>query len=367
MTIGRAAAGLALAVLFASAPAVAEERGVVALPFVFSSPETGIAVAGTAMYFSRKELATGYTGTNIVSVSGLYTEESQYMAALSAGFYLGSGRWRVNNRLSVSEFPTHFYGIGNMTPEAAEEKYTPEQRANELTLQRWLGERWYFGLRWDARSIRILEAEEDGVVAEYYRERGLEIREERLHGVGVVLTRDSRNAPFFPTMGSQTTLIAMHYPSSLGSQADFQRYGADHRQYLRLGRAGALALQLQGSRATSNTPLPLQPKLGGGETMRGFYQGRYVDEIYLSSQVEARFPIIGRWQGVLFAAAGDVFSGTSEITDEHLKTSAGAGVRYALQQRHRINLRLDVARGYTRGDAEESDKVSIYFNFTEAF
>lgn len=367
MTRWRLVVGGALFLALAASPAPAEDRGVVALPFVFSSPETGVAVSGMAMYFSRKELDTGHAGTDIVSVSGLYTQESQYMAAVSASAFPGGGRWRISNQLSVQEFPTDYYGIGNTTLEAAEESYTPEQRANELTLQRWLGGRWYLGLRWDARRIHILEAEEGGAVEAYYQERGLKLQEERLHGVGVVLTRDSRNAPFFPTMGSQTTLRAMTYPERFGSQATFQRYGADHRRYLRLGQRGALALQVQGQRATTDAPLPLQPKLGGGATMRGFYQGRYVDELYLSTQIEARLHLRGRWQGVIFAAAGDVFPGMSEVTGEHLKYGAGAGIRYALQQRHRLNLRLDAARGYARGEAEETDTVAVYFNFTEAF
>jgi hypothetical protein len=46
--------------------------------------------------------------------------------------------------------------------------------------------------------------------------------------------------------------------------------------------------------------------LGGPETMRGYYMGRYRDKQLLAAQVEWRFSIWWRFIGVGFYGIGDV-------------------------------------------------------------
>lgn len=361
--------GVVLALAGGPAPrALADSAGGVVVPLVFSTPETGLAGGATAVLFRPRSLAVdpAREATDTLSLVGFYTAEQQYLAAASGRLHLAGGRWRIANAATVSEFPRDYYGLGPLSAEADEESYTPVRRTNSLRLERWIGGAWYAGVRWDAAYYRIEALDDGGQVEAYYDERGLPLRN-RLHGVGATLARDTtRGGPFAPTAGSETTLALVAFPEGLGADAAFTRAELDHRQYISLGAGTTLALQGIAEHTGSDAPLPLKPRLGGA-ALRGFYEGRYVDELLLTGQAELRLPITGRWRGTAFAGAGDVFPSLSEATADHLKYGLGAGLRYLLVPDAGLSLRLDVARGYARGEAEDGDGVAVYFNIREAF
>ena len=58
--------------------------------------------------------------------------------------------------------------------------------------------------------------------------------------------------------------------------------------------------------AGGQTPFYRLPALGGQNMLRGYYEGRYRDELYLASQVEYRTRLWRRIGAVAFAALGDV-------------------------------------------------------------
>jgi len=359
-----------LAALFiglGGAPALlsAGSPGGVVVPLVFYTPETGGAGGATAVLFRPRQLATGAEGTDTLSLVGFYTAESQYLAALSGRAYLADGRWLIANSTTLSEFPRDYYGQGPLARQDDEESYTALRRSNSLRLQRWVGGPWYAGVRWDAARYDLEDVDADGKVDRYYQERELP-RENRLHGVGATVSQDTRSGPFFPTSGSRTEMAAVAFPESLGADEAFGVIELDHRHYFGIGERHAVALQFVGEYAGDHAPLPLQPRLGGS-TLRGFYEGRYIDNVLLAGQAEWRFPIAGRWQGAAFAGAGDVFPRLSEASSEHLKYGVGGGLRYVLVPDAGIHLRLDFARGYARGDAEDGDGLAVYFNLGEAF
>ena len=63
-----------------------------------------------------------------------------------------------------------------------------------------------------------------------------------------------------------------------------------------------------------------------------------------SAEVEARWPVSGRWSGVVFGGAGtartdrDAFDATQNVG------SGGVGFRYALARKFGMDVGLDVAR-----------------------
>ncbi|BAU58052.1 outer membrane protein [Halorhodospira halochloris] len=354
--------------VFAPLSQAERDSGTIYLPLAFYSPDTGAGISYTMLYFSSRELQTGVSGTDTIRVTALYTQEDQHMASIGASWFIGRGLWKVSNNATTQNFPRDFYGIGATTPEEDEEEYTYERHSNLLALQRWMGNEWYVGGVFEANRSKITEFQDDdqGLIREYYSDNNLEMSD-TFHGVGIQINRDSTDAPFFPRHGSKTSLRALAYPEDLGANQAFERYDLSQRLYLPLGREGALALEIQGEYASDGAPIPFLPSLGSGSTLRGYAGGRYMDQLYLSGQAEVRFPIQGRWQGTVFTAAGDVFPDFDDISDDNLKYGVGGGIRYALQQDMRINLRLDIAYGFATGDAEDGESPGVYFNFTEAF
>ena len=107
-------------------------------------------------------------------------------------------------------------------------------------------------------------------------------------------------------------------------------------------------------------PLRNTAALGGANSMRGIYSGRYRDKNQLVMQAEYRLPIAGRFGAVAFAGAGDVSRTATGYSFNTLKYSYGAGVRFAVDKKEKLNIRLDY------GMAGPGNS-GVYFQLGEAF
>lgn len=99
-------------------------------------------------------------------------------------------------------------------------------------------------------------------------------------------------------------------------------------------------------------------KLGSGEMMRGYLEGRFRDRQHLALQAEYRAPLFWRVGGVAFASVGNVGRSLNAELLSAPKPAAGAGLRVAPVKDAPVNIRLDVAYG--------SD-LSFSLNVGEAF
>jgi hypothetical protein len=133
----------------------------------------------------------------------------------------------------------------------------------------------------------------------------------------------------------------------------------DLRQYVSLKPQQILALQMYVQWVGGNPPFYEFPALGGQRIMRGYYQGRYRDEVLAAAQAEYRGHIGGRFGFVAFAAVGDVGSKLTDVQIRELKTSLGGGLRVLFNKAENVNLRVDA--GFGRGT------TGIYFGLEEAF
>jgi len=133
----------------------------------------------------------------------------------------------------------------------------------------------------------------------------------------------------------------------------------DLRQYISLKPQQILALQGYVQCIGGNPAFYEMPALGGQRIMRGYYQGRYRDEVLAAVQTEYRGHIRGRLGFVAFAAVGDVGTRLVDVKIKDLKTSLGGGIRFKFNQAENVNLRADI--GFGRGTS------GVYFGLEEAF
>ena len=80
--------------------------------------------------------------------------------------------------------------------------------------------------------------------------------------------------------------------------------------------------------------------------MRGYTAGRYLDRHMVSTQVEYRLELSWRFGMVGFGGIGEVVPGADQLVDgKNLLPAGGGGVRFVLNKKHHVNLRLDAAAG----------------------
>ncbi len=335
----------------------------VPLPVVFYQPETGIGFGAVVSYYFRLSQAAtaaqGISRPSTVSVIGIYTAKKQIITSLGGELYLGrEGRTRLLGDVGYVKFPTKFWGIGNNTPDEDEEDYTPETVSALLDLQREVFPGWFLGGTVQAAYRKLTKVEEDGQLAGG-TVPGAE--DGGIVGLGLVVTRDTRDNIVFPRRGGLHRLSATLYDGVFGSDYDFGLYALDLRGYLPLFTSHVLALRALGMASSGAPPFDLYPELGGDVLLRGYFQGRFRDRQLMAFQGEYRAPLVWRMGIAWFFEVGQVASTFGEFDFDRFKLSAGGGLRFQLSRQEGLNVRADYGWGFDVGSG------GFYLSIGEAF
>jgi outer membrane translocation and assembly module TamA len=330
------------------------------LPAIFYTPETGTAFGAALAYFWYPDpLAQPdrQVQPSSLSLLGVYTTKKQIIVNAMADLAVGETH-RVKGVLDYLKFPTKFWGIGNDTPESAEEDYTPRTvMLNGEYL--WEARRgWRFGGTVQAGYRTLTELDPDGQLVQGTvpgSEDGW------VAGMGVLASRDTRPSTVYPRSGMWLQLRAQWHGGLVGSDFDFVSVAADARGYTSVGGAHVFAARVLAQAVTGTAPFDLLPQLGGDMLLRGYYQGRYRDRTLAAAQVEYRSPFIWRVGIVGFAAAGQVGPSFGAMGFDRFKPAVGAGVRFRFVEATGLSIRADYGWGLDGG------VTGFYLNVGEAF
>jgi outer membrane protein assembly factor BamA len=332
-------------------------RHVLVLPIIASSIETGwsfgLASAGTFHLKSRDTT----TRTSNAQALALYTTHHQLVVALNGSIYFPGERFIVNEQLSYSSFPDEFWGLGKRAPDSNEESYKFKQYYIYLHPQRLIAKSLFLGVVYEYQRVFNVEYAKGGI---FDQENVVGRYGYHASGLGLSLTYDTRNNAFSPDRGAMLQFYFDRFDSFLGSNYAYTNYVLDLRRFIRVYKEQVLALQVFGSFNAGEVPLRSLAYLGGASAMRGYYAGRYRDKNAAVLQAEYRIPLFWRIGAVGFADMGNVGSELKEVDLSHYKYSYGGGLRVALNQKEKLNLRLDygLAKGGSQG---------FYLQLGEAF
>jgi outer membrane protein assembly factor BamA len=324
-------------------------------PFAFYTPETEIAIgAGGATYFRNK--ADSLIQPTKITLTGYYSFRKQYSFTLRPEFYFKKNSYRVFAEANVGDFADKFWGIGNDTPDIETADYMRQAYGILLNSQKRFQQRYRVGFLLEVKNSVIGDRKENPFLKTDSlpgSNGGMTV------GMGVSFAYDSRNSIFFPVTGSFIELQTTFYDDLLGSEFTYQRYLVNYRKYFCLTANQTLAFQAFGNFTGGTVPLYELPYIGGPQTMRGYFQGRYRDKHFVTSQLEYRSIIFWRVGVAVFAGLGDV---SDNITDWKLgdfKHSVGTGLRYLVDTKEKLTVRIDFALG--------KDSSGLYFAVEEAF
>lgn len=305
-------------------PLRAGVRGWYGLPVLFSTPETGLGYGalGGLHLGVREGLPTSSTEAVVY-----YTEREQAAFRIDWDLFPTS-RLAVSGLLRAAEEPLLFFGIGPDTPESAREPYTNRNVAFQLAVERRLGPA---GLR--AGPLLQLRRE----VAVNRRAGGL-LERSGLPGAGsfgfaaagLQATWDRRDDLFRPRRGTFAQATYAYAPDLLGTGGAFGHAALDLRAFVPLPARLVLGLALRHEASHGDVPVPLLPGIGGGKTLRGYLDGRFVDRLSYEAQAELRVPLTWRFHGAVFAGAGRVGRSYASLLDGTPRPAAGAGLRFRL-------------------------------------
>jgi outer membrane protein assembly factor BamA len=329
-------------------------------PIVFTTPETGFGGGGGLVYTRQVQDAGKLSRSNSIQFFGFYTTKNQSAAIITSELYLADQKLFIESMVSYGKMPTLYYGLGNFTRVEDEEEYTYEAARLRLTPQYRIlpGLRLGATLILEKANIYALEAQQ---LLDTNRPIGTDGGAN--NGLGPLVSWDTRDNAYYPHGGHFCLAKVRFFGKSLGGDYSYTDYSLDLRKFIPIAPGHYLALQGYLRSAEGDVPFYHLAQLGG--ILRGLIETRYTDRSLASAQMEYRFPLpryfnwMENFRGSLFVGSGQVARELDDMTKRALKTTAGCGLRYALDRRERIHIRFDI--GFGEGNTE------IYFQFMEAF
>lgn len=298
----------------------------------------GIGLLAAGLYrIDRTDSITSPSDISIfanVSVSGFYA------LGVTGNAIFAQNRRKVDYELTFSSAPRSLWGIGyndgrhNKEGTYTEKHYLVKGRyVYEVLPKAFLGGLLSFehtqGKRFDALSESYLYGQKHHYTAT---------------GIGLIAEYDSRDFIPNPYRGVYVSFQETFFPKGLGNSGKSlwcTTFTADC--YRRVWKDCILAADLYGEFNSAGTPWPMLARMGGGQRMRGYYQGRYTDNDLITVQVELRQRIWRRIGCTVWGGAGNVFPRLSEFSWSETLPNYGLGLRWELKKR--VNVRLDYGFG----------------------
>lgn len=332
------------------------------LPALGYAQETGFeyGLASLASFYTTKD-----TITRNSSIPGLiaFTTKKQSMFALKPDVWSKQNRYHYLGDIRYRDFPFKFYGVGDNTFQANEERITQKLTRVSVEVEKLMRKGSYTGITASYENYKFYAEEHGGLYETDAFIRDKDGGDVMFLGLSKII--DLRNSNVYTTKGTYIKLNYAYAPDLFGGEnfsgslakLDFRTFKSYNPKMV-LG-FNLVYQTIQGS----STPFYLLPQLGNDQIMRGYYTGRYRDRNLLATQLELKYRIISRLGFAGFAGAGSVYN--SRINLGNFKPSYGAGLRYFFDTIRGLSLRMDYAFGEKRS-GEERQK-GFYLAFGESF
>jgi hypothetical protein len=355
------------------------------LPVVAANPTVGV-LFGVLPGFNWN-MGTEADTRNSTALAGIYytTNEQLFTSFRGNAFTKGDGYNLLTDiRFNLNSQPT--YGLGSIidrseivgSGEPASDDYgaytgqqmmafnnfrfyqTVQKRHKQSNLFYGIG--YHLDIFWDIDDKKLQLDSVDSAppkITQHYRYqtlKGLSTEKYSQSGLSANVTYDSRDNVVNPYVGHLAAISFRAFPEALGSTTSASQLWMEYRTYVNLDKdrpRNLIAFWTYGWFVTSGTsPYLALPAIGWdmfARSGRPYTQGRVRGEDLVYGEAEWRFPLQrtkNKWGGVVFCNTSTASSRTEDITlFSNMVTGYGAGLRFAINEKKRVNLGLDYGFG----------------------
>jgi hypothetical protein len=334
------------------------------LPVIGYSQEIGFELGVGAlysMYLDKKDPAN--RSSNFYGIASISTK-GQYKFLVKADAWSPGNLYHYIGELRIKKIPFNFYGLGNETLSANEDRVEQDWFKLSLEAERKIAKNLYSGLSGVVEHYGFTDKEPGGI---FNTSANIADRDGgNVALAGLSQSFDNRNSSNY-TLRGMWVRLSYQYAMALGGDLEFK--GSVVKLNIRnfWSLTPKLVLGMNGLYHTiqgKGTPFYLLPQMGNDEIMRGYYTGRYREQNLLAAQTELRYRYNNRFGLVAFVGGGQVFENGS-FSWQGLKPSYGAGGRYFFDPEKGLSVRLDYGIGEKR--ANEKRQSGFYISLAEAF
>jgi len=314
-------------------------------------PETKMGFGGGGLLTYRPKDAPQDQRPSSLMFQVYYTQLKQYGFEIWPEAYIKNEAYLVKAYFKISKFPNKFWGIGNDTPDLEEGledenylNYTPKMFNFDLSVQKRIlkEERLYTGIQFKYENLKIEDYAPLGFLAtsDIPGENG-----GKLVSLGFLINWDTRDNIFYPLTGNFFQFTVDFFSPTFGSDFEFTTLKIDLRKYFTMFSSHVLAVQALLWNVSGEPTFRHMAEIGGDKIMRGYYQGRYRDQILFALQAEYRLKIWKFIGMVAFAGVSNVSDKICNLGFENLKYTVGLGLRFLVVPKEGTNIRLDYGIG----------------------
>lgn len=337
-----------LTLFFCSKNTVAQHKKIKVLPVpAFGySPETGTYI-GAVSLFTIDLYNDSSTRTSNAKIEFNYTWRKQIIIEGEWNYFFRNEDWFTKGKLHVSKFPDRYYGIGANTSDINEHLYNSDRNIIETHLLKKIGDKLFAGPGFKYITYRNVNPANK---IDYP-----ELRDNSTTGLGFSLLKDSRDNILTPSEGIYFNI----YSGYVFTQEKYAELHLDMRHYITAHNI-TLSTRIYNDFNFTSPPFYDMALMGGDKFVRGFYYGRYRDNHLSTLQAELRSIFIWRFGAALFGGLSNVYGSFDRFSVNNIKYNAGGGIRFLIDRKENINLRLDYAVG-------SGGNSGFYISFGESF
>lgn len=374
-----------------------KKYSIIPMPVIAANPTTGL-IYGVAPGVSWVNGDASSTSMSNFLGTFLYTTKSQLFLQLRGNMFLEGDKWisTTDVRYNLNSQPTYGLGtnkkISNETivpsthdddldnllhgPKKSEMMEFDHFRLYQTFLKRHEDTRFFYGLGYHLdimSNIKDNQLDLDNGIETYHyiyqSKNGLPFDKYTQSGISLNATFDSRDNIANPYSGRYLFASFRYNPEFLGSTSNASQLWLEYRDYFNLSSTrprNLIAFWAFGWFVTSGkVPYMFLPATGWdmfGRSGRPYTMGRFRGKDLAYSEVEWRFPLqkkSERFGGVLFL---NTVSATYDNVNllGYMQFGYGAGLRYMLSPKNRINISVDYGRG-------ENGASGFFLNLNEVF
>lgn len=173
---------------------------------------------------------------------------------------------------------------------------------------------------------------------------------------------DTRDNQFNPLKGAKSLVQVGIFPEALGTTNSFQQISAFYSYYISPKPNHTIAAQVSGAGVFGELNGNNLATFGIGQagTMRGYKNGKYQGEYLATLQADYRWYFYKRLGLVGFAGISKFFGDDDKRTTDKVLPSIGGGLRFMVDTKQRIAIRLDAGWG-------TDENFGFYLGLSEAF
>ena len=331
------------------------EKAFKIVPLVTSSPLMGFGagLAVSYLYNTDDEISS----KSQLQIGGQYSNTNSYNVFLKNNTWFNGNKILSSTNATYSSINNEFNSYGEDVAYNINTVLVKEliifKIANDIYIGSPLS---YKYIKYDANN----EAGED-----FLYENG--IVDENTGGIGLSTSYDSRKNKYFPVSSTWASLSLNSNPAWLGAIENYYSLIFDARYYAKgFSNNDVWAWQFYGQYSSNKTPDSGLPTLSGKALLRGFPAGQFKARYLSGAQTEYRYTIsdsrfrLTAFYGVANLSGGSYGVGDNSREDDGWYSAGGLGVRYALQAKTGVDLRLDLVR-------TSENENSLYLMLNQAF